>query len=334
MIWGNEYSELIIYVGIVSVLVLVVGIIILTGRLRKLKFSKFAEARFFNFYNQGFIDFFWNLKTVLFGFALALILLGIASPKWGKKETDYVRSGIDIVVMLDVSKSMDVADVSPSRLKRSLSLISMLSDKLQGDRISLITFAGEAKTVFPFTDNITIAKSLSNLVNTDDVKVMGTNIPVALAHAEELIERSAKKNVVIFLFSDGENLEKSEKHIMSKVKDLNRKGAKIYSIGVGTPNGELLSDDKSVRSKLNEDLLTKIADETGGKYISLNSETNSVQELEEIIKDYDKNRYMSKNPLFYKDQFWLPVLIAIILLIIESFIPYNKKIKFKRYIES
>ncbi|OQY39429.1 MAG: hypothetical protein B6226_01915 [Candidatus Cloacimonetes bacterium 4572_65] len=334
MIWGNSYWNYLIFIGTPIVLIFGVVTIILSNVTRKKRFSRFAESRFYNFYSQGFITFFWNLRTVVWIFALILLLVGIANPKWGKKETDYARSGIDIVFMLDISKSMDVQDVKPSRLQRSLSLISILSDKLNGDRISLITFAGEANTVFSFTDNIKIAKSLSYVVNTDDVNVMGTNIPVALKEATRLIERAAKKNVVIFFFSDGENLEQSEKHILSNIEELKKFGAKIYTIGVGTPKGELLSDDKSVRSRLNEALLQKMASVTGGDYIALNSDTNAVKELEKIIRDYDKNRYSSFNPLFYKEQYWLPVLIAILLLLIETFIPYYKKTTKKRYIES
>lgn len=334
MIWGNIYWRTLIFIIAPLLMVGAVGIIFLTNRQRKKSFLKFSSERFFSFWNQGFIPFYWNLRTFIFALALVMLLIAIANPKWGKKETDYARSGIDIVYLLDISKSMDINDISPSRLHRSLSLIGILSERLSGDRIALISFAGDTNTVFSFTDNIKIANSMMNLVNTDDVKVMGTNIPLALLETNRLIERAAKKNAVVFLFSDGENLEQGESQIMEQIETLKRRGVRLYSIGVGTPKGQFLKDNTDVTSRLNEELLTKIAEETGGSYIGLNKDTNALQQLEKVIQEYDKNRYSSNNPLFYKEQFWLPLSLAIFLLLVETFIPYVKKYKLKRYIES
>lgn len=311
-----------------------VAIIFTTNRQRKKSFLKFSSERFFSFWNQGFIPFYWNLRTFLFALALVMLIIAIANPKWGKKETDFVRSGVDIVYLLDVSKSMDINDIAPSRLQRSLSLIGILSERLSGDRIAMINFAGDTNTLFSFTDNIKITNSMMNLVNTDDVKVMGTNIPLALLETNRLIERAAKKNVVVFLFSDGDNLEQGQSQIMDQVESLKRRGVRLYSIGVGTPKGQFLQDNTDVTSRLNEDLLTQIAQATGGSYIGLNKDTNALQELEKIIQEYDKNRYSSQNPFFYKEQFWLPLSLAILLLLIETFIPYVRNYKLKRYIES
>ncbi len=334
MIWGNIYWKSLIF--IIAPLIMASGVLVifLTNNRRKKSFLKFSSERFFSFWNQGFIPFYWNLRTFIFALALVMLLIAIANPKWGKKETEYARSGIDIVYLLDISKSMDINDISPSRLHRSLSLIGILSERLSGDRIALITFAGDTNTVFSFTDNIKIANSMMNLVNTEDVKVMGTNIPLALLETNRLIERAAKKNAVVFLFSDGENLEQGESQIMEQIDSLKRRGVRIYSIGVGTPKGQFLKDNTDVTSRLNEDLLTKMAEATGGSYIGLNKDTNALEELEKVIQEYDKNRYSSNNPLFYKEQFWLPLSLAILLLLVETFIPYVKKYKLKRYIES
>ncbi len=334
MIWGNTYWRILVF--IIAPLIVIASIIIMaiTEKQRKKNFKKFSSERLFPFWNQGFIHFYWNLRTFLFALALVMLIIAIANPKWGKKETEYARSGIDIVYLLDISKSMDINDIAPSRLQRSLSLIGILSERLSGDRIALITFAGDTNTVFSFTDNIKIANSMMNLINTDDVKVMGTNIPLALMEANKLIERAAKKNAVVFLFSDGENLEKGQSQIMEQVEKFRKRGVRLYSIGVGTPKGQLLKDNTDVTSRLNEDLLTEIAQATEGKYIGLNKDTNALQELEKIIEEYDKNRYSSNNPLFYKEQFWLPLSIALVLLLVETFIPYVRKTKLKRYIES
>ena len=121
---------------------------------------------------------------------------------------------------------------------------------------------------------------------------------------------------------------------MEQVESLKQRGVRLYSIGVGTPKGQFLKDNTDVTSRLNEGLLTKIAEETGGSYIGLNKDANALQELEKVIQEYDKNRYSSNNPLFYKEQFWLPLSLAILLLLIETFIPYIRKFKLKRYIES
>ncbi len=334
MIWGNIYWRSLVFLLAPILMLSAIAIIFVTNKQRKKSFLKFSSERFFSFWNQGFIPFYWNLRTFLFALALVMLIIAIANPKWGKKETDYARSGIDIVYLLDVSKSMDINDISPSRLHRSLSLLGILSERLSGDRIALITFAGDTNTVFSFTDNIKIANSMMNLVNTEDVKVMGTNIPLALLETNKLIERAAKKNAVVFLFSDGENLEQGESQIMEQIESLKQRGVRLYSIGVGTPKGQFLKDNTDVTSRLNEGLLTKIAEETGGSYIGLNKDANALQELEKVIQEYDKNRYSSNNPLFYKEQFWLPLSLAILLLLIETFIPYIRKFKLKRYIES
>lgn len=333
MIWGNIYWKSLIFIVAPIILGLAILAIFFTERERKKRFAKFSSARFFSFWNQGFIPFYWNLRTFIFALVFVMLLVALANPKWGKKETDYARSGIDIVYLLDVSKSMDISDIAPSRLHRSLSLISLLSERLSGDRIALIAFAGDTNTVFSFTDNVKVAHSMMSLINTDDVKVMGTNIPLALLETNKLIERAAKKNVVVFFFSDGDNLEQGEPQIMEQVATLKKRGVTVYSIGVGTPKGHYLKDNTDIISRLNEELLTKVAETTGGSYIGLNEETNALQELEKIINEYDKNRYSSNNPLFYKEQFWLPLLIALILLFTETFIPYVKPYNLKRYIE-
>lgn len=334
MIWGNPYWQTLIFIVAPLLVILTLVVIFITDKQRKKSFARFSSERFFCFWNQGFISFYWNLRTFIYALVFVMLLVALANPKWGKKETDYARSGIDIVYLLDVSKSMDINDISPSRLHRSLSLISVLSERLSGDRIALIAFAGDTNTVFSFTDNVKVAHSMMNLINTDDVKVFGTNIPLALLETNRLIERAAKKNVVVFFFSDGDNLEQGEPQIMEQVADLKKRGVTLYSIGVGTPKGHFLKDNTDVISRLNEELLTKVAVATGGSYIGLNEESNALQELEKVINEYDKNRYSSNNPLFYKEQFWLPLLIALILLLTETFIPYVKPTKLKRYIES
>ena len=139
MIWGNPYWQTLIFIIAPLLVVLTLVVIFITDKQRKKSFARFSSERFFCFWNQGFISFYWNLRTFIYALVFVMLIVALANPKWGKKETDYARSGIDIVYLLDVSKSMDINDISPSRLHRSLSLISVLSERLSGDRIALIT---------------------------------------------------------------------------------------------------------------------------------------------------------------------------------------------------
>ena len=122
------------------------------------RFDRFAESGFRDYYFRNWSFFFYRLKTVLLLTALGFIIIALARPQWDRETQDIKRSGLDIAVCIDVSKSMDATDIAPSRLQRAKDQISAFIDEQKGDRIGIIPFAGSAAVQCPLTDDYEAAK--------------------------------------------------------------------------------------------------------------------------------------------------------------------------------
>ena len=272
------------------------------------------------------------LLTGVFIFAVA----ALARPQWGFEWQEVKRQGLDILLVVDTSKSMLTADVKPNRLARTKLAIKGLLKKLNGDRVGLIAFAGDAFMVCPLTvDYSGFSLSLNDLdVNT--VGRGGTNLSRAIEEAIRGYDATRHEYKAVVLITDGDNLEGDALAAARKAKD---KGIKIYTIGIGTPEGELiqLTNDRGeaeflkdsagnfVKSRLNENLLRQIALTTGGTYArSSGAEFGLDLIYERELSRLEKRDIEEKMKKRYHERFQIPLAVAFVLLLIETWLPSRK----------
>jgi len=335
MHWGNPY--LLFLIILIPVFLILVGV---GNHNRKKNFSKFAEVKFFDFFMQQFSGFHWSLKNFIFVFAFLFIIIAIARPRWNKEVQIIKKEGIDIVVAIDVSKSMDATDIQPSRIKRAKDQISLFIDQLKGDRIAIVAFAGQSFVQCPLTNDYDAAKLFLNLMDTETVPSYGTNIGGAITNALEIFSEKEKHKVIIVV-SDGEDLEENATKI---AEEAGKQNAIIYTLGIGSPEGSTIpiknrdgdvvyaKDDKGdiVFTKLDITTLTQIAKKGNGRFFPITPQQSEIFEIMKNINSFEKKKFDSKEYVRYKEQYKYFVIAALILLLIESLIIYKKKTKFKR----
>lgn len=283
-------------------------------------------------------------KFSLVIFAAILIIFSIANPQVGARIENVKQVGIDIYILLDVSKSMAAQDIQPSRLEKSKYEISKLIQNLQGDRIGLIVFSGDAYIQFPLTSDYSAAKLFLSSVDFSSVPQPGTAIERAINLAASSFQENVKTRKAIILLTDGEDHEGNIDDAVNAAVD---KGIQIFCIGVGSKNGAPIpimdkgqiigykkdSDGNVVISKLDAETLRQIAIKGNGKYYR---STNSEDELEKVFNDLakiEKAEFGVVKITDYEDRFYYLLFPAVVILIIEIFISSKKSMFLSKFEE-
>ncbi len=272
-------------------------------------------------------------KFLLLFFSLTFLLFAIANFRIKIGEQHINRNGIDIMIALDVSKSMLADDVKPNRLDRAKQLLYNLIEKLENDRIGIIVFAGKAYLQMPLTADHSAAKMYLSAATPATIPMQGTVIADALLSCNAAFKGTEKKYKSIILLSDGEDHdEKAE----SVAEQLAKEGVVINTIGIGSTEGvQLLDegtglpklDDKGypIITKLNEETLAAIAKKGNGAY-QLYSNTNDVSyALCKNLSSLDTKKVKDDSLIKYVSWFQYLLGAALLLLIVELFISENKK---------
>ncbi len=278
------------------------------------------------------------LKFIIIVIAIIFSILALMRPQWGFQWQEVKRKGLDILIAIDTSKSMLAEDVLPNRLERSKLVVKDLIKKLKGDRIGLIAFSGTAFLQCPLTaDYSGFALSLADL-NTGIIPKGGTSISSAIKVALEGYDGQEGGNKALIIITDGEDHEGDPVKLAEKLKE---KGIKIFCIGIGTNQGELIQltdnqgnksflKDKSgnvVKSRLNESVLQRIALTTGGTYVRSSGARFGLDLIyDEKLSKMEKKETKSQMNKFYYERFQIPLAIALMLLILELFISDKKNI--------
>lgn len=273
------------------------------------------------------------LRTFALLLALYFIAFSALDPRWGTKNVQADIEGIDIVFIMDISRSMLTPDAVPNRLEASKRLSVQLMNLLLGSRIGITAFAGYAFNVIPLTTDVNAAALFLNELSPDMMDVQGTNLEDAIKKALELFEKEALTHKAIVIFTDGEDYEFSP---LNQVRLAREKGIAIFTVGVGTPNGGsiplfdangnqvdfLKKDGQVVVSKLNDKLLAQIAAETHGIYVYGNE--NSIITLSKRLDEIKKSRFGSNLYEFMEPQFQYFLVIGLLLLFIYLLLPDRK----------
>ena len=270
------------------------------------------------------------LKITLLALAWVFFVLGLSRPQLGARLKEHQSQGVDVVIALDDSNSMLAEDYSPNRLERAKLAISRLVDRLQGDRIGLVIFAGEAFVQLPITADYVSAKVFLKTVDTESVPIQGTALAEALMASARSFSTQSERSRAIILITDGED---HEGEAVEAAKAIAEQGIRIYCIGVGSPqgkpipkNGSLMKDRQGdiVVTRLDEDILQEIAGAGNGKYVRAGNAEFGLNPIIEDIRTLDKEQFNSVVFEDFDEQYMYFFGIALFFLILELLVPERK----------
>ncbi len=267
-----------------------------------------------------------RLKFWIFSLAFAMLVLAAARPQMGSKLREVEREGVEIMVAIDVSNSMLASDFSPNRLERTKYAIGRVIEGLAEERIGVVIFAGDAYVQLPITSDYLTARNFVSRISPTQVTKQGTAIGAAIDLASSAFSSDSEGSRVVILVTDGEN---HEDDVLAAAERAAERGVKIYTIGIGTPegapisiDGDFIRDDKGeiVVSKLDETTLQKVAAVTDGAYIRATSASVGVQEIVDMINRTEKSKFKTEIFEEYDEKFQIPLVAALVLLLLEMLI--------------
>jgi Ca-activated chloride channel homolog len=303
----------------------VMGVLAVLYFRRRARLRRFAEAGTLHRLAGEFSPLRFFLRALALSLSLLFIVLAAAQPKYGRKPVPVQRKGVDLIIALDVSKSMDTTDVAPSRLQRARRSIQTLLDKLAGDRIGLIVFAGEAILLHPLTTCAAGFKITLDTLETDVVPTPGTALGKAIECARESFEERSVKNKVLILITDGES---HDEDALEQARLAHEEGILIYTLGIGTPagapvpeqvrDGEVTeykkSDGRYVISQLNSDLLRQIAKAGDGAFYHFTGADDALDRLYGTISAMGEKEMTSKFQDLLNDIYQYPLAAGVLCL--------------------
>jgi len=275
------------------------------------------------------------LKGLLLLTALGLMIFAMAGPRWGSHFEEVTQKGIDIMVAVDVSRSMMVEDVKPSRLERAKREILDFLRVVQGDRLGLVAFSGVAFVQCPLTLDYGALKMFLNALQPGLIPVPGTDLGAAIETCLSAFDSRSHTDKVILLITDGED---NENKGVEAAREAAKRGVKIFVFGIGNPSGgpipvkggkDGFMKDKAgnlILSKLNETGLRKIASMTGGTYVrSVVGDMDLDSLYFRGIKSSTEARTLKSGKIeVYEERFVPFVVAAFLLLSLEGMIPERK----------
>lgn len=328
MNWGQPF-----FLYLLLLIPLFILFIVISSKQRIQKFSRFASPTLYKFFNSRFSLFHWNIKIVMLILTYFFLIIALARPQWDK-ETQIVRKeGIDLVICIDVSKSMEATDLKPSRLERAKSHINMFVNELNGDRVGIVAFAGKSMVLCPLTDDYQAVKLFVSTLDTETIKAYGTNIGSALEKANKLFPKNTK-NKIIILISDGEDLSKTG---LDSAKKIGKKGVNLFTIGIGSIDGspiqlsntmgesEYAKDDSGniIISKMDVETLSKMSQSANGKFYPITPQQTEINDILHQITGNEKHLIATKQYSKFKEQYHFFVILALISLLIDLLIIYG-----------
>ena len=265
-------------------------------------------------------------RTVLFCLGFACFAVGLASPMLGAKLVERETKGAEIMICLDVSNSMLAQDYTPDRLSRAKLAISRIVDRLDGDRIGLIIFAGSSFVQLPITTDYVSAKMFLNSIDTESVPVQGTAIGDAILTAAKSFSTQSEKSRAIIVITDGENHEDDP---VDAAREVAATGIRVYTIGVGSlrgqpipKDGDLMKDKDGniVVTRLDEETLKKIASVGNGAYVHAGGEEFGLNPILDEIRKLEDERF--NNVVFeeYDEQYMYFFAAALLFFVLEMLI--------------
>lgn len=265
--------------------------------------------------------------------ALTSLIIALARPQWGSQLQVVEQEGVQVMVALDVSKSMLAADLKPNRLTRAKQEISDLMDRLQGDEIGLTLFSGAAFIQFPLTSDYDTARAFLNNANPDVISRPGTAIGAAIQTAQSGFDPQRSSQKVIVILTDGED---HEADVLNVAKAAAQQHIIIYTIGFGSPQGEPIpevdaqgnvtgykkdANGQTILSRLDEVVLQQIALTTNGRYFRASADGSELDTLASALNSLQKAQLESRFTVQKIERYPLFLALAILALVLHELIP-------------
>lgn len=277
-----------------------------------------------------------KLKAGLWLSALALLVITLARPQWGETRQTVTQKGVQVMVVLDTSKSMLVEDIKPDRLTRAKMEINELMNRLNGDEVGLTVFSGASFTLFPLTSDYNTARSFLDIARPGIVSRPGTAIGEAIRTALRGFDEARTSQKVIVLMTDGED---NQEAVDAATQEAAKAGAIIYTIGFGSSAGDVIPEydeqgqligvkkdrnGQTVVSTLNETALRDIAAATGGQYYPAMANGSELDALTAELNRLQKGDIQQHESVKRHEQFVWFLALALLLLVVSELIPDRK----------
>src|SRR4051812_16752206 len=264
-----------------------------------------------------------NRPRIWLWFGLALCIIALARPQWGVIEEQVFDQSREVLIAVDLSRSMMAQDVKPSRLDRSKLLITSLLDELKGERVGLVLFAGTAFLQAPLSSDYEVLREFLPALNTDYLPEGGSNYKAMLETSISAFGTSTADRYLIVL-SDGESTDDDWKNLGATLKT---KGIRVIGLGVGTAQGSfipeagggLVKDERGavVMSRLNSSTLQELAQVTGGAYTDASSWVDLAGLLRKTVEAGRKGEFAEKNTARLMERFQWFLAPGLLLLLIS-----------------
>ncbi len=271
------------------------------------------------------------IRFAIFIIGIGCVSMAAVNPKVGSRLEEATREGVDIMIALDVSRSMLAEDIRPNRLERAKSAVSRIIDRLEHDRVGLVVFAGNAITQVPLTSDHSAAKMMLRPVNTESVSVQGTAIGTAIERAMASFPDQEEKNRVLIIISDGEN------HLddpVEKARLARQNGIIIHTVGIGSSEGAPIpvyqdnrltgylrdASGNTVITRYDEATLKAIADAGGGTFQHGRGADMGLNRIVDEIRKMEQQEYEAMIFTEYESRYHYFVALALLFLLLEILI--------------
>lgn len=265
------------------------------------------------------------IKFFLRTIYVALMIVALLGPFFGEPERDIIAEGKDIMVLVDVSKSMDATDVQPSRLEKVKFELQRLTTSLSGNRFGLMIFSSTPFLQVPLTFDLNAFGLFTQTLNTSLVSNPGTDICGALnLGIEKLIKnRSTNTSKIILLLTDGENFGTCERQTFANLKKYD---LKLMIVGIGTTNGGRIKEGASwveddngqpATTRLNNAYLRELAKSTNGKYFEISNQQNAIVDVVDAINSVENRLIDSRKVAVVSNKYRYFLMVALVLIALD-----------------
>lgn len=337
MIWENP-----LYLWFLLLIPVLFVLMWYRGKLIRATQKKYFSETLFQSLRKGYWSTGATVKTVLFVTGLIFVLVSVAGPKVGTEVREVKRRGIDMLIALDLSASMNAEDVRPSRLEKAKFEINRLIERLKGDRVGLVVFTGEAYLQSPMTLDYSALRLFLEIVDTDQMPSSATDfkaaMETALAAFESLEENTSEAAQVLLIISDGEDHGQSYDDALAS---LTNSSISVYTLGIGTTEGTTIPlyeeqsgkligykrdrEGKVVTTSLQRDALREISAEGNGNYYEIERGNDGIDSFLARVDELEKGEFSSQEYADFKNQYqWLAGL-GLLCFICSVIVPAHKK---------
>jgi Ca-activated chloride channel family protein len=269
-----------------------------------------------------------TVRFLLLRHALSFAVIALAGPQFGSHPVEVKAKGIDLVLAVDVSNSMECEDFKPSRMEAARRAIDQLIQRMRGDRLGIVVFAGEAYVQLPITTDRGAARLFARTIGTSSVNAQGTALGAAIDLAVRCFDEESAASKAIIVITDGEDHEGDAIEAARRAQEA---GIVVHAVGMGTPqggplpirkNGQLQGfrknrDGATVVSRLDEGMLAQIASEGGGAFVRATAASSGIQELVDELRKLDQTETGTVRYTAHDDQYQWPLGLAVALLFLH-----------------